>query len=160
MRYCSSCTNPIKKQNKSGYCKKCRPPAKHCQQCGQIIGNSEHQCASVDLKGLRPCSECSKILCNSGWERWSTICRTCSKKQWRTIEKEKRKSLKEQFGGKCNRCDYSKCFAALHFHHLDSSEKYKYSKKGDASLKEIQQHPERFELICANCHAEEHLSDS
>ena len=68
-----------------------------------------------------------------------------------------RASLLHEFGGKCSRCRYDRCARALQFHHKDSSEKRLYSRgRGNASLAEVQQHPERFELLCANCHFEQH----
>jgi hypothetical protein len=62
-----------------------------------------------------------------------------------------------RFGGKCQECGYNRCLAALHFHHQDSSEKDLWSpNRGNASLDEVQAHPERFRLLCSNCHIEEH----
>jgi hypothetical protein len=66
-----------------------------------------------------------------------------------------RSRLIAAFGGKCQRCGYSKSLRALHYHHADASEKYEWS-NGRASLKEVEMHPERFILVCANCHAEIH----
>jgi len=66
--------------------------------------------------------------------------------------------LKLKFGGKCKRCNYSKCLDALHFHHIDPNEKTDtvsrlFMNKGKtAAHKEA----EKCELICANCHAELH----
>jgi hypothetical protein len=68
-----------------------------------------------------------------------------------------RKQLVEKFGNACQRCGYNRNYKVLHFHHQDSSEKNYYShQKGRASLKEVNEHPERFILVCANCHAELH----
>jgi len=133
-----------------------------CNKCGRILPKSgEHKCASVDLKGERHCTECSKVLSNTGWERWSKICRKCSKRQWRDKERQDRRKLREQFGDKCSVCGYDKCKTALHFHHLDSSEKYDWNVEGQggASIREIKHHPERFKLLCANCHIETHNPD-
>lgn len=69
---------------------------------------------------------------------------------------QRRKQLVDKFGGTCQRCGYSKCKRALHFHHVDSSEKQDWSFDGHVSNNEIVQHPERFILVCANCHAEIH----
>lgn len=60
-----------------------------------------------------------------------------------------------QFGSECSACRYSKSTRALHFHHVDSTDKHNW-KTGRVSLQEVATHPERFVLICANCHAEEH----
>lgn len=51
----------------------------------------------------------------------------------------------------CQRCGYDKCIAALDFHHINPAEK-------DApprSLKEAL----KCQLICANCHREEHYKN-
>lgn len=61
-----------------------------------------------------------------------------------------------EFGGACQKCGYNRSPRALHFHHNDASEKYEWGANGKAALREISAHPERFILLCANCHAEEH----
>lgn len=68
----------------------------------------------------------------------------------RTAEKDKLAVL-EQWGGACRRCGYSRCNRALQFHHKDPSQK-----AGRVTVREAREHPERFELLCANCHFEEH----
>jgi hypothetical protein len=68
-----------------------------------------------------------------------------------------KRELVARFGNKCQRCGYDRSFRALQFHHIDKSEKKDWSKgRGNAAPAEIEQHPERFELLCANCHFEEH----
>ncbi len=67
--------------------------------------------------------------------------------------------LIEQFGGGCQTCGYNKCHRALAFHHIDNSEKKLYqnpNSPGRVSFQEVLDHPERFILLCANCHLEEH----
>lgn len=72
-------------------------------------------------------------------------------------EHKKRRELVASFGGQCSRCGYSRCVRALQFHHEDASEKKLWSgKHGRASVAEISAHPDRFRLLCANCHIEEH----
>lgn len=58
----------------------------------------------------------------------------------------------ESFGGKCQRCGYSKCQRALQFHHTNGRE----GKGGRVDIREVEEFPERFEMLCANCHIEEH----
>jgi hypothetical protein len=77
-----------------------------------------------------------------------------------TIRSLKRKSdLIQAFGGKCSKCGYSTNLSALHFHHLNSTnKKFKLdmrvlsNKKWDLILSEA----EKCILLCSNCHAEEH----
>lgn len=69
----------------------------------------------------------------------------------------RRHQLVAQFGGKCQQCGYDRCLRALQFHHVDASEKSEWSGvRGNASNAEVAAHPERFELLCANCHFERH----
>lgn len=156
MKKCNKCGIEIRQSNKSGFCKKCFYWPR-CKNCGQIISsNGLHNCVSVDLKGIRHCKVCNVELKNTGCERWSKICSKCNKKKWRETERQQRKELIANFGGKCTNCGYKKCRAALHFHHVDNSEKYEWRKNGGSSIREIKSHPERFCLLCANCHIEIH----
>lgn len=68
----------------------------------------------------------------------------------------KKRILLETWGAVCQRCGYSKSISALHFHHIDSSQKKEMFSARYGSLIEVEKHPERFLLLCANCHAEEH----
>lgn len=161
--FCEGCNKeiPNRADRNTNFCSKCVFKFR-CKDCGRMTSpKTEHICNSVDHKGERFCNDCNKLLSNTGPERWRRICPKCDKKRWRDKERAERQSLREQFGGKCSRCNYDRCMQALHFHHLDSSEKYEWNVKGKggASLREIKQHPERFQLLCANCHIEIHQSN-
>lgn len=157
-RYCEKCENKVSDYNTTGLCNSCRLAAR-CPDCGRLLGQEDHICGSVESKGERKCKECEKVLSNQGFERWHTVCGKCSKKKWREKERAERKRLRLEFGGKCQECNYSKCQAALHFHHVDSTQKHEWNTKGGADLREIKTHPERFKLLCANCHIELHFPD-
>lgn len=68
-------------------------------------------------------------------------------------------------GGECSNCGYDKCWRALHFHHIDPSQKdynifenrpgYKKVRNWDELKKEIS----KCILLCANCHTEIHYED-
>ena len=63
-------------------------------------------------------------------------------------------------GGKCQSCNYSKCQAALDFHHRNPDEKeFAICKKyGCRKLSEkIKKELDKCDLLCANCHREEHF---
>lgn len=74
-----------------------------------------------------------------------------------------RKNLKQRalalFGNKCCICGYSRCSAALEFHHLDPTKKdfalsqaYANPKKWEIIVAEL----EKCILVCSNCHREIH----
>lgn len=63
-------------------------------------------------------------------------------------------------GGQCEKCGYNKCEGALQFHHTDPAEKEfgianinfgKYF-----NMQKLQNEVDKCQLLCANCHAEEH----
>ena len=78
-------------------------------------------------------------------------------------QKDRRLALKIYLvnlrGGKCEKCGYCKNLAALGFHHKDPSKKeFRISRtlwKREKILKEL----EKCDLLCHNCHAEEHHPD-
>ena len=66
-------------------------------------------------------------------------------------------------GGKCERCGYDKCEAALQFHHIDPTEKdfsISHINLGkEFNLEKLYQEVDKCILLCANCHAEEHYKE-
>lgn len=69
----------------------------------------------------------------------------------------KKEAIKRK-GGKCEKCGYDKCIAALSFHHLDPSLK-EFGLAQDGNVKTWKQYwaeAQKCRLLCANCHAEEH----
>lgn len=89
-------------------------------------------------------------------------CRKCA------IEavKKRRNKLKQMAvdykGGKCQKCGYDRCIAALDFHHIDESQKEfgisgsGYSKSWEKIKKEL----DKCILVCANCHREIHSQEA
>ena len=67
-----------------------------------------------------------------------------------------RRDLIEMFGGKCSKCGYNKCEAALEFHHLDPNEKDFPVATNSKSWKLIVEEAKKCILVCSNCHREIH----
>lgn len=88
----------------------------------------------------------------------STYCKPCTTEQ--TVERQRK--LKEQAveykGGKCQTCGYAKCISALEFHHR-SKESKEFS-LGEVQLtawsEKIINELDKCDLLCSNCHREEH----
>jgi hypothetical protein len=72
----------------------------------------------------------------------------------------RRRQIKEilvrESGGRCVMCGYDRYSGALHFHHLDPSEKsFAIARKGHTrSLDRAREKARKCVLVCANCHAE------
>ena len=65
-------------------------------------------------------------------------------------------TLKEQAGNCCSICGYSKCMAALEFHHLDPTAKEGGIIGSTASFAKQKAEAEKCILVCSNCHREIH----
>lgn len=85
--------------------------------------------------------------------------RKCTTKFHVSEARRKRKrKLVDYFGGKCIRCGYSKSIWALQFHHRDPTTK-EYALGADGCTRSWERdlaEANKCDLICANCHAEEH----
>ena len=69
---------------------------------------------------------------------------------------EKRKQVLQNLGGKCVKCGSTE---KIHLHHIKyakGSVNWKDKNEYNNRIKEALEHPERFELLCAFCHAEHH----
>ena len=63
----------------------------------------------------------------------------------------------EYGGGKCQKCGYNKCVAALEFHHVDPSQKdIEVSRIYKRSWEALKVELGKCILVCANCHREIH----
>lgn len=85
-------------------------------------------------------------------------------KQKRRLQK-RRKNIKNElrirFGGKCKLCGYSKCLAALDFHHINPESKIHDIAHliKTTSLTMIETEVNKCILLCANCHRELHHNE-
>lgn len=85
--------------------------------------------------------------------RWR--CKRCAVEAVTKRRRKVKRLLIETAGGKCQRCGYDKCDAALQFHHRDRNEKgFAISAKQFIALEKGIEEIKKCDLLCANCHAE------
>lgn len=117
----------------------------------------------------RKCSKCNilKELNEENFYRrrdrtnneYHYYCRQCSSDNSKMYQKERKKFAVDYKGGKCCKCGYDKCIAAMDFHHLDPNEKdYEPSKlfTQSKSYETIKNELDKCILVCSNCHREIH----
>jgi len=84
-------------------------------------------------------------------------CRKCASESVTRRRRVMKKVLVKEFGGKCIRCGYTQCIAALQFHHRNPKEKeFRLSQNSTKSLTRMREEAKKCDLLCANCHMEEH----
>jgi hypothetical protein len=104
------------------------------------------------------CDEChNKYLQRNrkkpGYKAWRNAARR------RSIDKRKKMAV-DLLGGKCEICGYSKCIAALTFHHKSGEVKDSdVSKMYDRPLSEFLSEVNKCNILCQNCHMELHWSE-
>lgn len=86
---------------------------------------------------------------------YGSQCKSCDTKERRRLTYEKKQYLVNLFGGKCVKCGYNKCLAALEFHHKNPKEK-EFTLNIKFSLNRLIKEAQKCELLCANCHREAH----
>ncbi len=83
-------------------------------------------------------------------------CARCRVQHVAERRRRTKQALVLEAGGRCERCGYAACVAALHFHHLDpTTKRFAVSQDGMCrSLAEARDEASKCVLLCANCHAE------
>lgn len=99
-----------------------------------------------------------KFYSKRGVPNASSYCGSCTNEQTKERQRKFKKQCVEYKGGKCKMCGYSKCIAALDFHHLDPSKKeFNISHRGVLKLtEEFKAELDKCDLVCVRCHREIH----
>ncbi|HST32721.1 MAG TPA: helix-turn-helix domain-containing protein [Solirubrobacteraceae bacterium] len=96
--------------------------------------------------------ETAYVLDGRGYYR----CRRCRAEAVSRRRRKVKETLVREAGGACAICGYGESMRALHFHHLEPSEKrIEINAKGIAlSLETLRTEARKCVLLCSNCHAE------
>ena len=84
-------------------------------------------------------------------------CSVCNNERMKSKHAELAYKAIEYKGGRCALCGYSKCRAALEFHHVDPTEKEFTPSRGYKNTwVKLKLELDKCILVCANCHREIH----
>jgi len=86
------------------------------------------------------------------------FCKKCTIEYNRERTAHKKLECVNYLGGACQRCGYSKCLAALDFHHIESDDKEYTIAHHKVPFNQIKKELDKCELLCSNCHREHHAS--
>lgn len=83
-------------------------------------------------------------------------CARCGAEAVSRRRRKVKRILVDEAGGVCTLCGYSRCIAALEFHHMARADKrFSMSHRGvTRSLERAREEARKCVLLCANCHAE------
>lgn len=163
------------KNNKTYWLCRCQCGIEKEIQTGHLKSGTISSCGSSQCKQKilqeykKECLICKKVFTTNFNNR--IYCYECSPKQEEgdinKYQKTKKRAIKHQLviykGGKCEKCGYDKCEGALQFHHTNPKKKdfalgdINISK--DFQIEELYKEIDKCQLLCANCHAEEHFDN-
>jgi hypothetical protein len=87
-------------------------------------------------------------------------CNSCRSNRGGLEGRRMRQALKRRMvaykGGKCQRCGYDGCIAALCFHHVTDDKRFGVAGAHHRSWSSLCGELDKCVLLCLNCHAEEH----
>lgn len=149
---------------------------KEAEKCDLLCANchrEEHfnmEEVSSDINDDKPKKQCKgckvyKSISNFAFHKntkdgYHLYCNECRRKMGKKIKDRNRELITSELGGCCSRCGYNKCIAALDFHHKDPSKKsFQIAQRWTMTLEHLKEEASKCELICANCHREEHSSN-
>ncbi len=143
-------------------------------QTGHLTSGASKSCGCQNQNNInilsesqeKECPICKKIFLTD--KRNRIYCYECSPEQIQSsaeYQRIKKRAIKHQLiiykGGKCERCGYDKCEAALQFHHKDPAQKEftisSINLSKELILEDLYEEVDKCELLCANCHSEEHF---
>lgn len=137
---------------------------KFCLDCSPFGANNRKDLA-LYARRIKPCPLCCKdkafehfYLRRDG--RPQTYCKDCANQKSAEYARQFKQQCVEYKGGRCEICGYSRCLAALVFHHREPEKKdfgiatRKRAKRFDSSIK---RELDKCRLLCRNCHAELHV---
>lgn len=92
---------------------------------------------------------------SAGNGRFKWFCKKCIAENVTRRHQKVRRLLREEAGGCCAVCGYSRCHFNLHFHHVDPTKKLFAVNSGvGKSLARCRAEAAKCVLVCANCHGE------
>ena len=145
-------------------------------QTGHLTSGASKSCGCQNGKNFNLSEKTERVcpICGRSFEtvaRNRIYCYECSPSQTEysdaEYQRQKKRAIKHQLviykGGKCQRCGYCKCEGALQFHHRNPEEKdftlSRINLSKGFSMDELIKEVDKCDLLCANCHSEEHYNN-
>ena len=153
------------KRKPEGQCKICKcnltTHRTYCDKCVSIFNNR---------KGNKIITSKVCCICNMSKDKTYfykkgnyifSYCKECELKRVKSQQRDFKQKCVDYKGGKCIKCGYNKCNAALDFHHLEPEHKdfsisHFNRRSWDENKELIISELDKCILLCSNCHRELH----
>ncbi len=165
MKTCSKCQKQFKTLTVIDGVQKNLGNRKYCLECSPW---GQHNTTRIEKATHKTCRQCQQTFPNTveffypRYDKGKTLSTHCIKcyNQYRVQKFRDMKSKCVAYkGGKCEACGYSKCEAAMDFHHPDPSKKEISIGSGKFfRFEKIKKELDKCILLCSNCHREEHYT--
>lgn len=140
----------IRNISKRKFCLSCSPWGKH---------NTKSVLFNSPPTGMKRCLKCLSIKPLGEFFQRHPYCKSCLIKYQHDAAVEKKRRMVKMLGGKCMRCRYNRCLAAMEFHHLDPSQKeIEPARLIKLSWPKVVRELKKCCLLCSVCHKEEHAA--
>lgn len=129
---------------------------RYCLSCSPFGNHNTKQLHDRNEGSERVCDDCGReYVYDKSKGHNLNRCNSCCVKRRRI---KRKRELVEESGGECASCGYDNCMQALSFHHRDPNKK-EFNVTGSLttrSWESLIDEVEKCDLLCANCHREEH----
>jgi hypothetical protein len=131
---------------------------RYCLDCSPFGGRNSIKLEEQRADGLKTCATCkADFSAVDGFPRKSGHCWDCHNAKIRIKRAAFKARCVVYLGGKCFKCGYSECLAALDFHHRGAKD-FDISRFRSRSFDQIKPELDKCVVACANCHAKVHAS--
>lgn len=165
IKKCEICGNEFKTSVKINGIRKLLYHRRYCLVCSPWGQHNTRKLTGQEEQGYRICSKCKSKKPESEFHKknkfhFHSHCKVCVYNLQKTRWKIRKIQAVDLFGGKCSICGYDKNIAALHFHHLDPSDKeLDWNRLRLVSWSNVIKELKKCILVCSNCHSEIHNPD-
>ena len=137
---------------------------KFCLTCSPFGQKNRKDLTKIEESGYRTCKCCrTKLELNdSNFYKRKTggfhyRCKSCLNTGTKIAQQTNKIKAIQYKGGKCVSCGYSKCLAALEFHHINPAAKdFSLASHKTYNFEKLKKELDKCVLLCCLCHREFH----
>lgn len=135
----------------------------HREVHAQVVAPPQEPIMVTEGVATKRCPSCRTFLpLEAFYDRRSkrgaaSFCKRCTCLDAIRRQRRHKQRAVDHKGSRCQRCGYDRCIGALEFHHRDPAQKdFSFSRARLKKFELVFDELDKCDLLCANCHREEH----